>query len=118
MQRVGTVSGRMRFSGEPRSPDAQFAKQICAECPVIEACFRYSLEADVPFGIFGGVDEEQRKRMKPRKAGRSGPVSPGAPLHGTEAGAARHWRRGEKPCGACREGAQRAKRERQARRAQ
>lgn len=39
------------------------AKQYCAECPVCEQCLRYSIENREPFGVWGGLDERERKAL-------------------------------------------------------
>lgn len=36
------------------------AKQICAECPVIDACRRHALEVQEPYGVWGGLSEDER----------------------------------------------------------
>lgn len=42
----------------------QFEKavSICRSCPVIEACRSWALENREPFGVWGGMTEEDRKR--------------------------------------------------------
>ena len=36
------------------------AKAICATCPVLEQCREYALSAHEPYGIWGGMTEEER----------------------------------------------------------
>jgi len=44
------------------------ALAICAICPVQEECLEYALEADVRFGVWGGLSEKQRRRLARRIA--------------------------------------------------
>lgn len=39
------------------------AKAICRECPVQEACLIYALDAGEAFGIWGGLDPDQRRSL-------------------------------------------------------
>jgi WhiB family redox-sensing transcriptional regulator len=40
------------------------AKRICAECPVRVECLEYALEEDERFGIWGGMSERERRKLK------------------------------------------------------
>ena len=40
------------------------AKQICRGCFVREECLAYALERDERFGIWGGLSERERRRLK------------------------------------------------------
>jgi hypothetical protein len=40
------------------------AKRICARCPVRAECLDYALAHDERFGIWGGVSERERRRIK------------------------------------------------------
>lgn len=40
------------------------AKAICATCPVREECLEYALAFPEPLGIWGGMDEEERRRLR------------------------------------------------------
>jgi WhiB family redox-sensing transcriptional regulator len=40
------------------------AKRICAECPVRPQCLEYALENDEKFGIWGGLSERERRKLK------------------------------------------------------
>jgi WhiB family redox-sensing transcriptional regulator len=37
------------------------AKRICRSCPVIVQCRHHALTAEEPFGIWGGLDESERR---------------------------------------------------------
>lgn len=36
------------------------AKEICGQCPVIDACREHALSAVEPYGVWGGLSEEER----------------------------------------------------------
>ncbi|CAN5922823.1 N/A [soil metagenome] len=40
------------------------AKRICSECTVRVACLEYALEQDERFGIWGGMSERERRKLK------------------------------------------------------
>lgn len=40
------------------------AKRICAICPVQQDCLSYALDNDERFGIWGGMSERERRRLK------------------------------------------------------
>lgn len=39
------------------------AKKVCARCPVKQACLEWALSTDQRFGIWGGLDEGERRTM-------------------------------------------------------
>lgn len=41
--------------------DVAAAKMICSQCAVQERCREYALETRQVFGVWGGLDEEQRR---------------------------------------------------------
>jgi len=43
------------------------AKEICGRCPVIGECRDYAFETRQPFGIWGGMDEEERRAELARR---------------------------------------------------
>jgi len=45
------------------------AKSICAECHVREECLRYAIRIREPHGIWGGLNELERKQLLERRAG-------------------------------------------------
>jgi len=55
------------FFPDTRS-DEQQAVAICATCPVQMECLEYALEADIRFGIWGGLNEKQRRPLARRIA--------------------------------------------------
>jgi WhiB family redox-sensing transcriptional regulator len=40
------------------------AKKICSSCPVRAECLAYALAHDERFGIWGGLSERERRRLK------------------------------------------------------
>jgi len=42
------------------------AKRICSGCEVRAQCLEYALEHDERFGIWGGLSERERRRLKRR----------------------------------------------------
>ena len=58
--------------GSARRKRAEAAKAICATCPVIDACREHSLKVREPYGVWGGLSEEERaatRAQRVRKAG-------------------------------------------------
>ena len=46
--------------GAPTAP----AKAICASCPVREECLDYAITNGEKFGIWGGLSERERRRIR------------------------------------------------------
>jgi WhiB family redox-sensing transcriptional regulator len=40
------------------------AKRICADCEVRQECLEYALANDERFGIWGGLSERERRKLK------------------------------------------------------
>lgn len=40
------------------------AKKICLGCPVKQQCLQWALDNDERFGIWGGLSERERRRLK------------------------------------------------------
>lgn len=51
------------------------AKRICAGCPVKGECLEYALDRGERFGIYGGLSERERRKLKLRGS-RLRPVAP------------------------------------------
>ena len=45
------------------------AKSICRSCPVRKACLEYALGIREPHGIWGGLNETERKQLLATRAG-------------------------------------------------
>lgn len=54
--------------GRARRRRQQEAKRVCAECPVMLRCREHSLVFQEPFGVWGGLTEEERSRLLPARA--------------------------------------------------
>lgn len=39
------------------------AKRVCAACEVLEPCREYALATRQPFGVWGGLDEQERHAL-------------------------------------------------------
>ena len=47
------------------NPDAyEPAKGVCRDCPVRAMCLEYALDNDERYGVWGGTDPEERRRLK------------------------------------------------------
>lgn len=55
-----------------RGVSTREAKAVCAECVVRTECLEYALVAGEKFGIWGGVSERERRRMRRQRAIASG----------------------------------------------
>ena len=56
----------------PGAVEHREAKRICRDCPVRRECLAYALFEPVDHGIWGGLTERERRRM--RREGRIPPV--------------------------------------------
>jgi WhiB family redox-sensing transcriptional regulator len=45
------------------------AKAICQSCPVLRQCLDYALMVREPHGIWGGLNEYERRQLLSRRAG-------------------------------------------------
>ena len=53
-----------QFGGEQPEAVIREAKRICLGCEVKDACLDYALAHDERFGIWGGLSERERRRLK------------------------------------------------------
>lgn len=44
---------------------ARDAKKICRRCEVRTECLEYAIQTDQRFGVFGGLSERERRRLRP-----------------------------------------------------
>jgi WhiB family redox-sensing transcriptional regulator len=50
-------------------PDAYAAARgVCEACPVRQECLSYALEANERYGMWGGLSQDQRIKLKHRQA--------------------------------------------------
>jgi WhiB family redox-sensing transcriptional regulator len=54
--------------GPSRVRREQRAKQVCAQCPVVESCLRWALAAREPYGVWGGLSVEEREALIARQS--------------------------------------------------
>lgn len=57
--------------GGTRRRRAEAAKAICATCPVIAQCRAHALRSREPYGVWGGMSEEERREWLSKRARRS-----------------------------------------------
>ena len=50
--------------GPRAQAQASQAKTICNECPVRVECLDYALTTNAQFGVFGGMSEDERRRVR------------------------------------------------------
>lgn len=57
------------FETKPDRDDREIqAKAVCAGCPVRVECLEYALQAGERYGIWGGLDEIERRAVQRRRA--------------------------------------------------
>ena len=54
--------------GPSRAMRAAKAKAVCATCPVVALCLEYALAQPEPYGIWGGLDEQEREKLLRERA--------------------------------------------------
>ena len=47
-----------------RGQTAEPARQVCARCPVRQACLEYALSNRITYGIWGGLTERERRPLQ------------------------------------------------------
>jgi WhiB family redox-sensing transcriptional regulator len=55
---------------EVRLARERFAKSICRGCPVTARCLDYALRTQEPHGVWGGLNELERRQLLERDRGR------------------------------------------------
>ncbi|HTY70798.1 MAG TPA: WhiB family transcriptional regulator [Actinomycetes bacterium] len=53
--------------GPARLARDRAAKAVCARCPVIDACRTHALAVREPYGVWGGMTEDERERLLSRR---------------------------------------------------
>ncbi|MEU8682935.1 WhiB family transcriptional regulator [Streptomyces sp. NPDC048611] len=43
------------------------AKAVCVRCPVQSFCLQFALDTNIPHGVYGGLDEDERQELLGRK---------------------------------------------------
>lgn len=49
--------------GQARVKREARAKAVCRDCPVLDLCRRHALEAEEPYGVWGGMSEGERENV-------------------------------------------------------
>lgn len=49
--------------GPSRSNRESAAKRVCADCPVLRECRSHALAVREPYGVWGGLSEEDRESL-------------------------------------------------------
>ncbi|MFB8028316.1 WhiB family transcriptional regulator [Streptomyces sp. NPDC056465] len=52
----------------PALVQAEEAKAVCGTCPVREQCLEWAMENGQDAGVWGGMDENERRALKRRRA--------------------------------------------------
>ncbi|MFF2236503.1 WhiB family transcriptional regulator [Streptomyces anulatus] len=52
----------------PAVVQAEEARAVCRRCPVMERCLQWALESGQDHGVWGGTDENDRRRIQRRAA--------------------------------------------------
>lgn len=52
-----------------RQKRERVAKAVCATCPVVVQCYEWSLKVQEPYGVWGGVGEDERRRILRKRRG-------------------------------------------------
>lgn len=47
--------------------DCGAAKSVCANCPVTNECLEYALAAGEKYGVWGGVGEDGRRKLRKQR---------------------------------------------------
>jgi WhiB family transcriptional regulator, redox-sensing transcriptional regulator len=61
-------SDRSRGIFPEKGGSTREAKRVCLSCEVRSECLEYALAHDERFGIWGGLSERERRRLKRRSA--------------------------------------------------
>ena len=79
---TGMPSFRMHGDCAEYDPDTWFdkvtwddAKAICGGCDVRAECFAWSIAVAEPYGVWGGVDEDEREKLLGRRGVQLGEAS-------------------------------------------
>lgn len=81
-----------------KGQSADDALMICEDCSVQFDCLQYAVETGQRFGIWGGMTERERRKIRRTPAKRSLKAP-----HGTSARYRQHHRDNERACTACRD---------------
>ena len=57
-----------RWFPEKGGDQGRSAKAVCARCPVKDPCLIFALNNDEQFGVWGGMSQQERRRLGRRRA--------------------------------------------------
>ncbi|BFV55257.1 WhiB family transcriptional regulator [Kitasatospora sp. CMC57] len=57
--------------GDAHDARDEAAKRVCGRCPVRAACLTHALQVREPYGVWGGLTEDERAALLRRRANRS-----------------------------------------------
>ena len=63
-----TASGSILISSSPSGASTREAKEVCRGCVVREECLEFALQNGEKFGIWGGLSERERRRIRRQRA--------------------------------------------------
>ncbi len=49
--------------GPARARRQAAAKAVCGRCPVVDACLKHALSVREPYGVWGGMSEDEREAV-------------------------------------------------------
>jgi len=58
--------------GSARRRRAEAAKAVCATCPVLQQCREHALTVREPYGVWGGMSEDERTLALAERVRRAG----------------------------------------------
>jgi WhiB family redox-sensing transcriptional regulator len=47
----------------PGHADTEHAKRVCRTCPVLAECLDWAIAGAIPFGVLGGLSEDERRAL-------------------------------------------------------
>lgn len=68
-------------AGPSAAVQTALAKSVCAGCPVVQECLIFAVTTNQEYGVWGGLDEEERREVRrswrraSRRAGHGAHVS-------------------------------------------
>ena len=62
--RAACVGAEREVFFPTQGEDVRRAKAVCAACPVRADCLDYAMRWDIRYGIWGGLSEKQRRRLR------------------------------------------------------
>lgn len=55
--------------GSSRRNRDRAAQAVCRDCPVLQECRKHALRVGEPYGVWGGLTERERERMRVASTG-------------------------------------------------